>query len=281
MQVFRSPSEVREEVRALRAQGNTIGLVPTMGGLHAGHLSLLRDGRARCDTLVMSLFVNPTQFGPNEDLDKYPRDEEGDLAAAEECGVDIVFCPAPENMYPEGFQTAICLSKLAAPMCGAGRPGHFAGVATVVTKLFHATLPDVAIFGQKDAQQLAIIKQLVSDLDFGIEIIAHAIVREDDGLAMSSRNAYLSKDARKQAACLFRGLNAATQRYEEGATDATTLLGAARAVIGAQPLATIEYLDLRDAATLEPIDEVRGPSLLALAAVFGQTRLIDNVVLGD
>jgi pantoate--beta-alanine ligase len=229
----------------------------------------------------MSLFVNPTQFGPSEDLDKYPRDEDGDLAAAKESGVDIVFCPTPESMYPERFQTSITLSALSAPMCGAGRPGHFEGVATVVTKLFNAALPDVAVFGQKDAQQLAIIRQLVSDLDFGIEIVGHPIVREDDGLAMSSRNAYLSEDERKQAACLYRGLNAASQRFDEGATDSTTLLGAARAVIGAQPLAKIEYLDLRDAATLESVDTVAGPSLLALAAAFGRTRLIDNVVLGN
>ncbi len=279
MQVVRSPSELRETVRAWRAQGSRIGLVPTMGGLHEGHLHLLRDGRSRCDKLIMSLFVNPMQFGPSEDLDKYPRDEEGDLASAKECGVDIVFCPAPESMYPPEFQTTISLSKLAAPMCGAGRPGHFEGVATVVTKLFHTALPDVAVFGQKDAQQLAIIKQLVSDLDFGIEIVGHPIVREMDGLAMSSRNAYLNRDERKQAACLNRGLSAATQRYKEGATDATTLLGAARAVIGAQPLAKVEYLDLRDVDTLQPVDEVKGPSLLALAVVFGRTRLIDNVLL--
>lgn len=280
MQVLRSPSELRDAVRALRGQGKRIALVPTMGGLHEGHLCLLRDARKRSDALVMSLFVNPTQFGPNEDLEAYPRDEEADLAKAKECGVDLVFCPAAESMYPEGFQTTIALAELSTSMCGAGRPGHFDGVATVVTKLFHAAEPDLAVFGQKDAQQLAIIRQLVKDLDFGIEIVAHPIVREEDGLAMSSRNAYLSEDERKQAAGLFRGLSAARQRFEEGASDATTLLGAARAVIGSQPLAKIKYLNLRDADSLVEVEEVESPALLAVAAAFGRTRLIDNIVLG-
>ncbi len=281
MQVLRSPEEMRNAASGLRSKGKRIGLVPTMGGLHEGHLSLLRDARMRCDQLVMSLFVNPTQFGPTEDLDSYPRSEDADFAAAKACGVDIVFCPAPASMYPAGFQTSISLSELSKAMCGAGRPGHFEGVATVVTKLFHLVQPELALFGQKDAQQLIIIKQLVKDLDFGIEIVGAPIVREEDGLAMSSRNAYLSADQRKQAASLSRGLKAAKQRFDEGASDVSTLVGAARAVIGAQPLAKIEYVDLRDASTLQEVKEVKAPALLALAVAFGQTRLIDNTLLGD
>lgn len=280
LQVIRAPAELRETVLAHKRQSKRIGLVPTMGGLHAGHLSLLKAARERCDILVMSLFVNPTQFGPTEDLDRYPRNEEADLASAEEYGVDIVFCPDVAGMYPQGFQTSISLSELAKPLCGAGRPEHFEGVATVVTKLFHLALPDVAVFGQKDAQQLAIIRQLVSDLDFSIEIIGAPIVREEDGLALSSRNVYLSDEERKQALSLHRGLCAAQQRFDEGACDSSTLVGAARAVIGASPLAKIEYLELRDAATLEEITEIKAPALLAVAAAFGQTRLIDNLVLG-
>lgn len=280
MEVLRTPAALRESASALRRSGKRIGLVPTMGGLHEGHLSLLRLARPLCDKLVMSLFINPTQFGPGEDLDRYPRDEKGDHAAAEECGVDIIYSPDASSMYPSGFQTSVTVAKLASPMCGAGRPNHFEGVATVVTKLFNAAQPDVAVFGQKDAQQLAIIRQLVSDLDFGIKIVGAPIVREADGLAMSSRNAYLRPDARKQATCLFRGLSSAKQRFDEGATDASTLIGAARAVVEAQPLATLEYLDLRDAKTLEPVDKVGAPALLALAVAFGQTRLIDNLVLG-
>jgi pantoate--beta-alanine ligase len=280
LQVIRDPAELRAQVRAQRSKGKRIGLVPTMGGLHEGHLSLLREARGRCDLLIMSLFVNPTQFGPNEDLNRYPRDEEGDLKRAEECGVDLVFSPEVASMYPKGFQTSISLSELSKPLCGAGRPGHFEGVATVVTKLFHAALPDLAVFGQKDAQQLAIIRQMVLDLDFGIEIVGAPIVREEDGLAMSSRNAYLSEEERKQALSLYQGLCAARQRYDEGAKDASTLVGAARSVIGASPLAKIEYLELRDASTLQEVAEVEAPALLAVAAAFGQTRLIDNIVLG-
>ena len=281
MLVLRSPSEMRAHAAALRHKGDRIALVPTMGRLHEGHMSLLREARARCDQLVMSLFVNPTQFGPTEDLDTYPRDEAADFTAAEACGVDIVFCPEPTSMYPEGFQTTISLTDLAEPMCGAGRPGHFAGVATVVAKLFQLTLPDLAIFGQKDAQQLAIIRQMTMDLNFEIEIASAPIVREEDGLAMSSRNAYLSGEERIQAVSLYRGLMAAKQQFDKGATGASILVEAARAVIGAQPLAKIEYLDLRDAATLKEVSAVKASALLALAVSFAQTRLIDNIVLGD
>lgn len=279
IEIIRTPAELRERAFALRGAGSRIGLVPTMGALHEGHLSLLRKARPLCDTLIMSIFVNPTQFAPGEDLDKYPRNEAADLALAVECGADIAFCPTPAAMYPEGYQTSIALPKLATPMCGAKRPGHFDGVATVVTKLFNAALPHVAVFGEKDFQQLAILRQLNLDLDFGIEILGGAIVREPDGLALSSRNVYLSADERKQAARLQQGLQAAAQRFAEGVTDASVLISAARAIVGSAPLAQIEYLELRSATTLEDLRDVHEPAVIAVAARFGKTRLIDNLVL--
>lgn len=270
---------MRAASRAQRSQEKKIGLVPTMGYLHEGHLSLLRTARKRSDFLVMSLFVNPTQFAPNEDLDRYPRDEEGDLKKAEACGVDVVFKPEADTMYPTGFQTTIDVPELGKHLCGASRPGHFSGVATVVTKLLNVTLPDLAVFGEKDFQQLAIIRRLVQDLDLEVEIIGEPIIREEDGMAMSSRNAYLKPNERKQALGLSRGLGAAKLRFEQGAHDAVTLLGAAHAVIAASPLARIDYLALCDVDTLEAVDEVRRPAVLATAAHFGRTRLIDNIIL--
>lgn len=280
MQVLSAPDQVQSWSRAHKRAGQRIALVPTMGFLHEGHLSLLRLARQQCDQLVMSLFVNPKQFVEGEDLDRYPRDEEGDLAKASACGVDLVFMPSAAQIYPEGFETKVSLGPLTETMCGASRPGHFDGVATVVTKLFLINEPDLAIFGQKDFQQLAIIRRLVADLNLSIEIIAGPIVREGDGLAMSSRNVYLSPEERKQALCLHRGLQAAQQRFAEGATDAATLVSAARAVVGAAPLAKVDYLDLRDAESLAPSLKVTGPTLLAVAARLGRTRLIDNVLLG-
>lgn len=280
IEIIRTPSALREHCFALRAEGKRIGLVPTMGALHAGHLSLLRLARPECDVLVMSLFVNPTQFGAGEDLDRYPRDESADLAMAAECGVDLAFCPSAETMYPAGYQTTIALPRLASGLCGAGRPGHFDGVATVVTKLWNACLPHVSVFGKKDYQQLAILRQLNTDLDFGIEILGGEIIREDDGLALSSRNVYLSAEERRQAPRLRQGLLAGQQRFREGATDTISILSAAQAIIDAAPLARIEYLQLCDATTLEEVTSVTRPSLLAVAARFGTTRLIDNLVLG-
>ncbi len=277
--MIRSPTELREHAFTLRAQGKRIGLVPTMGALHEGHLSLLRTIRPLCDVSVISIFVNPTQFGGGEDLDRYPRDEVADLAMAAECGADLAFCPSPAQMYPQGYQTSISLPKLSSPLCGATRPGHFDGVATIVTKLWNAALPHVSVFGQKDYQQLVILQQLAADLDLGIEVLGASIVREKDGLALSSRNVYLSTLERKQATSLHRGLLAAEQRYVEGARDAATLLGAAQAVIGAAPLCSMEYLELRCATTLVRVTDVDGPALLAVAARFGRTRLIDNLVL--
>ena len=279
IQVIRCPAELREHAFSLRAQGKRIGLVPTMGALHEGHLSLLRTIRPLCDVSVISIFVNPTQFGAGEDLDRYPRDEVADLAMAAKSGVDLAFCPSPVQMYPRGYQTSISLPTLSSALCGATRPGHFDGVATVVTKLWNAALPHVSVFGEKDYQQLVILKQLAADLNLGIEVLGAPIVREDDGLALSSRNVHLSSSERRQATSLRRGLGAALQRYAEGARDAATLLGAAKAVIGAAPLCTIEYLELCNATTLEPIPYVNGPALLAVAGRFARTRLIDNVLL--
>ncbi len=279
MQVIRQLAEIRAKVASLQAQGKRIALVPTMGFLHDGHLSLLREARGRADILVMSLFVNPTQFAPGEDLDLYPRDEEGDLAKAKSCGVDIVFCPDASDLYPDNFQTSISLEKLAAPMCGESRPIHFAGVATVVTKLFNLCQPQVAVFGQKDAQQLAILKQLVVDLNFDIEIVGCPIIREEDGLAMSSRNVRLSPSERKQARSLSRGLFGAKERFGSGVRDAKDLVSAARAVIAASPLAKIDYIEIRDAKTLAEVSTIDSPALMAVAVRFGQTRLIDNITL--
>ncbi len=279
IEVIRDPAEMRARAEALRAAGKRICVVPTMGYLHEGHLSLLRAGRARADVLVLTLFVNPTQFGPGEDLDRYPCDEAGDLAKAAECGADLAFCPAADAMYDPGHQTWVTVEELSKPLCGASRPGHFRGVATIVTKLFHITRPHVAVFGQKDFQQLALLRRMNTDLDFGIDIVGMPIVREPDGLALSSRNAYLSPEQRGQAVCLSRGLAAARTAFAAGERDGTALLGAAQAEIDAAPLARIDYLELRDAASLTEIDRVSSPAVLAMAVFFGKTRLIDNTVL--
>jgi pantoate--beta-alanine ligase len=279
-EVIRQPADMRARAEDQRRDGRRICVVPTMGYLHEGHLSLLRAGRARADLLVMTLFVNPTQFGPGEDLARYPRDEAGDLDKARAAGVDLVFAPDAAAMYPTGHQTSVLPGELAAPMCGASRPGHFAGVATVVSKLFHLTLPHLAVFGQKDYQQLAIIRRMVRDLDFGIEIVGMPIVREADGLALSSRNAYLSAEERRQALALSGALAAARALVASGERRAAPLVAAARERIAAAPLARIDYVELRDADSLRAIEVVDAPAVLALAVFFGKTRLIDNAVLG-
>ena len=277
--VIRDPGEMRARAERARRAGQRICLVPTMGYLHEGHLSLLRAGRSRSDLLVLSIFVNPTQFAAGEDLDVYPRDEAGDLAKAQSCGADLAFCPPAEAMYPAGYQTHVEVRELQQPLCGASRPTHFRGVATVVSKLFHIVQPHLAIFGQKDFQQLALIKRMVLDLDFGIEILGMPIVRETDGLAMSSRNAYLAHAAREQALCLTRGLGAAQAAFEAGERAADRLLALVRAEIESAPLARIDYVELRDALTLASVDQVRRPTVLAVAAFLGDTRLIDNALL--
>ena len=281
MKIIKSVEKMQSLSLSLRREGKRIAFVPTMGFLHEGHASLLREGRKRGDILVLSIFVNPIQFGPTEDLDRYPRNLEGDCAIARECGADIVFTPTAPEMYPNGFQTSIRVKELALPLCGASRPGHFDGVATVVTKLFNIVLPDVALFGNKDFQQLAIIRRMVTDLSQPVEIIGMPIVREVDGLAMSSRNAYLTQDDRQSALCLSRAIKLVRARYAAGEHAAEKLLAAARALILAEPSAVIDYLEFRDPATLETVSVVSATTLMALAVKIGKTRLIDNTLLGD
>ncbi|CAH2031951.1 pantoate--beta-alanine ligase [Trichlorobacter ammonificans] len=281
MKLIHDVQEMQQTALALRRQGKRISFVPTMGFLHEGHASLLREGRRQGDVLVLSIFVNPTQFGPTEDLDRYPRNLAGDCALAEACGTDIVFAPTAAAMYPPGFQTTVSLGPLTAPLCGASRPGHFNGVAVVVTKLFGIVQPDIALFGKKDFQQLAVIRRMTADLNLPVEIIGMPIVREPDGLAMSSRNSYLSPEERQQALCLYRALLAVRELFERGETSAELLLTAARAQIGATSAAVIDYLELRDGITLEPVAQAINGTLLALAVKIGSTRLIDNTVLGE
>ncbi len=279
--VARSKGALRDALADARAAGRSIGLVPTMGYLHDGHLSLLRAARAECDVVVMSLFVNPTQFGPGEDLDRYPRDEARDLALAGEAGVDVAYAPAVEEVYPEGFATQVEVEGLTEVLCGDPSrrgPGHFRGVTTVVAKLFNAVAPDVAYFGQKDAQQVAVIRRMARDLDFPVRIEALPTVRESDGLALSSRNAYLEPADRERAAALWRALGA----VEREARD-QPLPDAIDAGMRELELAGIvpEYLEARDAETLEPVEKIDGRKVLvAVAARVGGARLIDNVLIG-
>jgi pantoate--beta-alanine ligase len=275
-EIIRDPAAMRARAEDLRRDGRTIAVVPTMGALHEGHLELLRAARARADIVILTIFVNPTQFGPNEDLAKYPRDEAGDIAKARTCEIDLAFCPDASAMYPAGAQTFVEVRELQKPLCGTSRPGHFAGVSTIVTKLFHITKPHVAVFGEKDYQQLAIIRRMVRDLDFGIAIHSVPIVREHDGLALSSRNAYLSAEGRQTALGLSRGLAAAEAAVKAGERDATKLVALASAELAG---ARIDYVELRDATELTTIDKLAKPAVLAIAAFVGTTRLIDNRVL--
>lgn len=278
-EIVREPVEMRRRAEDIRRDGLRIGLVPTMGFLHAGHESLLHAARAQSDVVILTIFVNPTQFGPREDLSRYPRDEASDVAMARRCGVDLVFAPTPAAMYPAGYQAVVEVRELAQPLCGASRPGHFTGVASVVTKLFHLTQPHVAFFGDKDYQQLAIIRRMVRDLDFGIEIVGLPIVREADGVAMSSRNVYLSAEERAAARSLSAALGLAEDQVRGGERGATALAAAARARLESEPRVRIDYVELRDADDLSAIERLERPAVLALAAFVGTTRLIDNRVL--
>jgi pantoate--beta-alanine ligase len=269
------------ELRAARAKlPGPVGLVPTMGYLHEGHISLARKAREECASVVTSIFVNPTQFAPTEDLAKYPRNLPRDLALVEAAGVDLVWTPTPEVMYPPGFQTWVEVEHLTKGLEGAVRPTHFRGVTTVVAKLFQAVQPDKAYFGQKDAQQAAVIRQMVKDLNFPLDIVVCPIVREADGLAMSSRNVYLSPEERQAATVLFRSLSAARAAYEKGEREAESLRKIMKGVIEAEPLARLHYVSCADYETLEELETVRGKALLSMAVYFGKTRLIDNFVLG-
>lgn len=279
MLTCRTVAELREQIRALRRRGKSIGLVPTMGWLHDGHVALIRESVAHCGATVVSIFVNPTQFGPREDFTAYPRDLARDLAICEAAGVDIVFAPEASEVYPDGFQTNVEPGPLADVLCGPYRPGHFRGVATVVAKLFNIVQPDFAFFGQKDYQQAAIIRRMVIDLNIPMEVVALPTVREPDGLAMSSRNARLDADARRRAVCLSRGLFAAKAAYDAGERQAERLVSIARGEMG--EVDSIQYLELADAEALQPIGpRVDRPAVIAVAAFVGKVRLIDNVVLG-
>lgn len=281
MKIISTIQEMQATARSLRGEGKAIAFVPTMGFLHEGHASLLREGRARGDILVLSLFVNPIQFGPSEDLDRYPRDRERDQRIARECGVDIIFAPDAMEMYPQGFQTSITVRELAKPLCGANRPGHFDGVATVVAKLFNIVMPDVALFGRKDFQQLALIRRMVIDLSIPVTIVGMPIIREQDGLAMSSRNAYLSPEERRSALALSRSIDAVRASYAAGERSIEALRQTAQAVIDQESLLIIDYLEFRDQRTLQASTEATGDTLFALAVKAGATRLIDNTVLGE
>lgn len=268
--------------RKLRREENrTIGLVPTMGALHEGHLSLIHEARALCDIVVASVFVNPAQFGPGEDFESYPRDLTADAATLAEYNVDYVFAPTVEEIYPQGFSTYVTVEGLSTELEGASRPGHFRGVTTVVAILLNAVRPNFAFFGQKDAQQAIIIKQMVRDLAFDTEVVVLPIVREESGLAMSSRNAYLDQPQREAATVLNRALKQARSAYDEGERNALRLIELVRTAIEAQPLARIDYVSVNDAVSLEKLEKLDDrPALLSLAVFIGKTRLIDNVVLG-
>jgi pantoate--beta-alanine ligase len=280
MQVLRRAEEARAFARSCKARGERVGLVPTMGALHEGHLSLIRLAGERADKVVVTLFVNPLQFGPSEDLDRYPRHFEKDRALCEAEGAAALFAPEAGEMYPPGFSTKVEVTgPLTAALCGARRPGHFAGVATVVTKLLAVCEPDVAVFGQKDAQQALVIRRCVADLGLPVEIVVAPTVRESDGLAMSSRNAYLSEEERAQATVLGESLKGAEALVRGGERDCGRILEAVGSIIAAAPLARLDYAQIVDAETLEALESLGRPALLALAAYFGKTRLIDNTVL--
>ncbi len=264
---------------ALRREGRRIGFVPTMGYLHDGHMALVRLARARSDIVVVSIFVNPTQFGPQEDLAKYPRDFERDEALCREAGTDIVFYPEAKDIYLTGHSVYVVEESLSRGLCGATRPGHFRGVATVVAKLFNIVLPDVAVFGEKDGQQLRVIRRMVRDLNFPVEIVAGPTVREPDGLAMSSRNKYLGPEERRQALCLRRALDRAEALTRDGVRETGSIRAAMQQVIAEAPLARVDYIEIVDDATLEPVKTVARPAMAALAVFVGKTRLIDNTVL--
>ena len=280
MKILATIDEMRAASRAARGTGKRLGLVPTLGALHEGHLSLVRAAREACNVVAASIFVNPTQFGPNEDLAKYPRPFERDCELLEREGVDLVFAPSAEEMYPAGAVTWVTVDGLSDKLDGRSRPGHFRGVATIVAKLFHAVEPDVAYFGQKDAAQVAIIRRMVRDLDFPVEIVVCPIVREPDGLAMSSRNAYLDREQRKRAPVLHRALMRVKKLAEAGERSAELLIEAGREEIGRESWVTVDYFEIVDPDTLDPVSDVSRGALVAVAAYVGTTRLIDNVVLG-
>lgn len=278
MEICYEVKEVRDMIRTWRMQGLSVGLVPTMGYLHEGHMSLVKAAVRDNDRVVVSVFVNPMQFGPNEDLDRYPRDFEADTRLCEENGVDLIIHPQPEEMYPEGFCSFVDMTGPTAELCGKSRPIHFRGVCTVVNKLFNIVQPDRAYFGQKDAQQLSVIRRMVKDLNIPIEIVGCPIVREEDGLAKSSRNKYLNEEERKAALILSRSIRLGEEMVKNGERDARKVCAAMTELINSEPLARIDYVEAVDADSVQKIDTVKGNVLFAIAVYIGKTRLIDNFI---
>ena len=278
MDVITSVHQMKRYSAQARAQNKRIAFVPTMGFLHEGHLSLMREGKKRGDILIVSIFVNPTQFGPSEDFERYPRNFAGDSRMAERVGVDVLFAPEAREMYPPSHQSFIRVTEVTRGLCGKSRPTHFQGVATVVAMLFHIVMPHIAIFGEKDFQQLVTIQQMVRDLHMDTEVVGMPIIREVDGLAMSSRNTYLTPDERKAALSLPRSLERARERISKGELRAGLLIEKAREVLQSEPLVRVDYLEICDARTLEPVEQIDRDVVIAVAATVGKVRLIDNFV---
>jgi pantoate--beta-alanine ligase len=279
MKICKTIEEMRSASRDTRGEGKRFSFVPTMGALHEGHLSLVRDAKAKSDVVAVSIFVNPLQFGPTEDLAKYPRSFERDRELLEKEAVDIVFAPQAEEMYPKGAVTYVTVEGLSEKLCGRSRPGHFRGVATVVAKLFHIVEPDLAFFGQKDAAQATIIRRMVRDLNLPVEIVVCPIVRESDGLAMSSRNAYLSPQERKTALVANRSLTETKNRFDQGERNAIALIAVGKQIVAQEPAARLDYFEIVDPVTLDPMQELTSPALVAVGVFIGNTRLIDNILL--
>ncbi len=281
MKICRTIDEIRTARLAARREARALGLVPTMGALHQGHLSLVRMAKAQCDVVVVSIFINPLQFGPNEDLAKYPRDFDRDRDLLEQEGVDCIFAPSVEEMYPAGAVTYVTVEGLSDKLCGRSRPGHFCGVTTVVAKLFNIVQPEKAFFGQKDAAQSTIIRRMVRDLNIPVEVVIGPIVREPDGLAMSSRNAYLNVTQRKSALVLSRSLKALQERFSRGERNVQMLIDAGKQEFAKDSSLRLEYLEIVDPETLDPVDDISRGALVAVAALVGKARLIDNIVLAE
>ena len=280
MQVVRQIKEMQKISDRLREEGKRIGFVPTMGYLHDGHISLVKKARELSDSVVVSIFVNPTQFGPGEDFQRYPRDEEGDKAKLDKAGVEFLFIPDAKEMYSTRYQTYVEVTEVSKGLCGDFRPGHFRGVATVVAKLFNIVKPHVAVFGEKDYQQLLVIKRMAEDLNFDIEIIPGTLIREEDGIAMSSRNAYLSPEDRKKATVLNRSLVKAKELFDSGEKKTYNIVQTVKKSIESVEGVSIQYVEIRDAETLERVEIVNRPAVIAVAAMVGSVRLIDNIIIG-
>jgi pantoate--beta-alanine ligase len=280
MEVIEKTDGMQQKAEELRLAGKVLGFVPTMGFFHEGHLELMRVARKHCDVVIVSIFVNPMQFGPKEDLTAYPRDLERDLAKARQVGVDIAFVPTVDQIYPEDFESRVSVEKVTKHLCGLSRPTHFEGVTTIVAKLFNITKPHLAVFGQKDYQQLTVISRMVKDLNMDLQILGVPTYREPDGLAMSSRNSYLNAEERKSALCLKKSLDLAREMVRKGETQPAAIKKAIEDLVRSQPYTQIDYVNLCDPFTLDDVDTLTGETLLALAVRVGKTRLIDNCVLG-